>query len=242
MNRFFTNDIQNDQAILGEEDAYHLKNVLRARIGEEFEICDGVAHEYVAELVSLDKKSAVLNILREITVEREPHHRYCICQCIPKGKKTDDVVRHCTELGMSDYFPVISERVNVKNIDEYDKTDRLQRVADEAAKQSKRIIIPTINKPIKFSQLVTTAPQNAIKIIAWEEEHEISLRKALSNVNNAYEVYIIVGPEGGLSSDEVALAKENGWISVTLGKRILRTETAPLTLLSAVSYQLEDLE
>lgn len=242
MNRFFTDNIADGIAYLGEDDTYHLRNVLRAKQGELFEICDGVANEYIAQLVYMDKKSAQLEIKENITVEREPKHNYYICQGIPKGKKTDDVVRHGTELGMRGFYPVITQRVNVKNLNEYDKTDRMQRIADEAAKQSKRIRIPTVFNPVKLTELLKIPSENAIKIIAWEEENEVSLKTAMSEFEDNDDVYILIGPEGGLDKDEVDIARECGWVSVTLGKRILRTETAPLTLLSAISYHLEDLE
>ncbi len=242
MNRFFTSDISDNKAYLSSEDAYHLHTVLRARAGDEFEICDGVEKEYIAVLDYCDKKSAVLTIKEEITQSREPKHNYYICQGIPKGRKTDDVVRHGTELGMRGFYPVISERVNVKNLSDYDKTDRSQRIVDEAAKQSKRIRIPVVYPPIKFDEIIKIPATNAVKIIAWEEETQTSLKQAVQAAPKGEDVYIIIGPEGGLSRDEVTLARENGWISVTLGKRILRTETAPLTLLSAIAYELNDLE
>lgn len=242
MNRFFTDKIEGKIAYLGEEDAYHLKNVLRAKQGELFEICDGVANEYIARLVYIDKKTAQLEIQENITVEREPKHNYYICQGIPKGKKTDDVVRHGTELGMRGFYPVITQRVNVKNLNDYDKTDRMQRIADEAAKQSKRIRIPTVFNPVKLTELLKIPSENSIKIIAWEDETEVSLKTAMSKFKDNEDVYILIGPEGGLDKDEVDTAREYGWMSVTLGKRILRTETAPLTLLSAIAYHLGDLE
>lgn len=242
MNRFFTSRIIDSKAYLSEEDAYHLKNVLRAKPGERFEVCNGTDKEYIAVLSYIDKKSAVLDIVEEVAVDREPKHRYVLCQCIPKCRKLDDVIRHATELGMNEFYPVISERINIKNADDYDKTERLQRIADEAAKQSKRIRIPEIQKTVRFEDIVKKAPGDALRIIAWEEERDVSLRNVLKNSGDVKEVYIMVGPEGGLSADEVRLAEEYGWKSVTLGKRILRTETAPLVLLSATAYELGDLE
>lgn len=242
MNRFFADKIENGTAYLTEEDAYHLRNVLRAKTGELFEICDGVANEYIAQLVYIDKKTAQLEIKENITVEREPKHNYYICQGMPKGKKTDDVVRHGTELGMIGFYPVITQRVNVKNLDANGKIDRLQRIADEAAKQAKRICIPTVFNPVKLTELLNIPSETAVKIIAWEEEKDVSLKTAMSGFSDSRDVYILIGPEGGLDKDEVEAAIAYGWKSVTLGKRILRTETAPLTLLSAIAYHLGDLE
>ncbi len=242
MNRFFAEKIADDKAYLSEDDAYHLKSVLRAKIGEEFEVSDGIGKEYIAKLSFLDKKSAILDIISETTVDREPSHNYIVCQGIPKGRKLDEVVRHATELGLKEFYPLITDRINVKNVEDYDKTERLQRIVDEAAKQSKRLVIPEIHKPEKLSEIVKNAPAEAIKIIAWEEETETSLKKAITEVSDAKDVYIIVGPEGGLTEEEVNLAKANGFVSVTLGKRILRTETAPLALISAISCLLGDLE
>ncbi len=243
MNRFFTSNINDNLATLSEDDAYHLKNVLRAKIGEKFEICNGIDKEFIATLIQLDKKTAVLQIEDEITVNREPSHRYILCQCIPKGRKLDDVVRHATELGMSEFYPVISERVNIKNIDDYDKTERMQSIVDEAAKQSKRLRIPLINKPIDFDNIIKLPNEDDLCILAWEEETILSLKQTMEQFSSDKKnIYILVGPEGGISDEEAKAARECGWHTVTLGKRILRTETAPLTLLSAISYHLEDLQ
>lgn len=242
MNRFFAKEIIDNKAYLSEDDAHHLSFVLRAVIGEEFEIADGKGKEYIATLSHIDKKSAELDIIEEVTVDREAKHRYVICQGIPKGSKLDDVVRHITELGASSFIPLITKRIIVKNVSEYNKTERLQRIADEAAKQSKRLVIPTVEKPAKIEDIIKNAPENAIKIIAWEEENETSLKTALASFPKAKDVYIIVGPEGGLDSEEIKLAEGYGWKTVTLGKRILRTETAPLVLLSAAAFALGDLE
>ena len=242
MNRFFTSDISDSKAYLCEDDAYHIKNVLRAKVGEKFEVCNGKDKEYIGVLAHVDKTSAVLDIIEEITVNREPKHKYVLCQCVPKCRKIDDVVRHATELGMCQFYPVISERVNIKNAEEYDKTDRLRRIVTEAAKQSKRMCIPLIEKPLLFKDIVKTAPADALKIIAWEEEQEVSLKSAFESAESPESVYIMVGPEGGLSREEVQFAAQYGWISVTLGKRILRTETAPLALIAAAAYHFSDLE
>lgn len=241
MNRFFAQSIVGSRAFLSEEDAYHLKNVLRAKLGDKFEICNGIDKEYIAVLAYIDKKTAELDIIEEIDICREPKHKYVLCQCIPKCRKTDEVVRHATELGMNEFYPVISERINIKNINDYDKTERLQKIAAEAAKQSKRTRIPLIHKPTPLEDLITNAPENALKVIAWEEEHTVTLADALNSADVCDEVYIIVGPEGGLSAEEVEKALKCGWKSITLGNRILRTETAPLALLAAIAYHLGDM-
>lgn len=240
MNRFFAERIEDSKAFLSEDDAYHLKNVLRARPGEKFEICNGIDKEYIAVLSYIDKKTAQLDIIEEIDVCREPAHKYVLCQCVPKCRKTDDVVRHATELGMSEFYPVISERVNIKNSEDYDKTERLQKIAAEAAKQSKRTRIPLVHKTVKFDDIIRSAPAYALKIIAWEEEKNSSLGSVLNLCGSCSEIYIMVGPEGGLSENEVKYAVEYGWKSITLGKRILRTETAPLALISAIAYHFGD--
>ena len=242
MNRFFTTKIADSKAFLSEEDAYHIKTVLRAKIGDKFEICNGIDKEYIAVLSHIDKKSAILDIMEEINVCREPKHKYILCQCIPKCRKLDDIVRHLTELGMNEFYPVISERINVKNVDDYDKTDRLQRIVNEASKQSKRISVPLVHKPVKFENIIRSASGDSMRIIAWEEEHCTSLYEVMTQYENQDDIYIMVGPEGGLSEAEIGLAREYGWKCVTLGNRILRTETAPLALLSAVAYHLRDLE
>ena len=181
MNRFFAERIEDSKAFLSEDDAYHLKNVLRARPGEKFEICNGIDKEYIAVLSYIVKKTAQL-----------------------------------------------------------DKTERLQKIAAEAAKQSKRTRIPSVHKTVKFDDIIRSAPADALKIIAWEEEKNSSLGSVLNLCGGCNEIYIMVGPEGGLSESEVKYAVEYGWKSITLGKRILRTETAPLALISAIAYHFGD--
>ena len=236
MNRFFAEKIISHQAVLSSEDAHHLRDVRRAKLGDRFEICDGCGKEYIAKLTALNKQEAVLELEEEVAVDRECQHNFVLCQGVPKGRKLEDVVRHATELGMREFYPVITERTQLPRGD-VDKSERLQRIADEAAKQSKRQKLPVIHNPVTLSWLLQTAEPEALKIVAWEEETQNTLQNILQG-NCSAKVYLFVGPEGGLSAEEVLQMKEQGWISVTLGKRILRTETAPLALLSAVSFAL----
>ena len=157
----------------------------------------------------------------------------------------ETIIQKCVELGVYNIMPITTSRAVVKvagNKEKEKKALRWQRVAEEAAKQSRRGILPRVHTPASFEQAVQQCRAD-LKVIFWEEEREQSLRKQLQNSTTKPDsIAILIGPEGGLEEEEINLAKQHGWVSASLGARILRTETAGMAVLAAIMYQMEELE
>jgi len=173
----------------------------------------------------------------------EPKVRVTLYQGLPKGQKLELVIQKCVELGIARIVPVITDRVVVK-LDSGDaerKALRWRKIAEEAAKQSGRGIIPEITVPIDFRRACDES-QDSVKVILWEMERENSLRRVLEGRGKSQRISVLIGPEGGLSVKETEYAMGRGWERVTIGPRILRTETAGLAVLSAIMYAMEEME
>jgi len=236
--RFFSSNISE---ITGS-DARQIQKVLRAKIGDKLIICDGKSKSYEAEVSDIKKDSISLNILKELNEETEPKVKITLAQCLPKGSKIDFIIQKSVELGVFDIIPVSSER-SISKIEgkEDKKKERWQRIAKEAAEQSGRQIIPQIHAPISFDELLKSSNKYALKLIPWELEKESLLRGVLNSVETCHgmSLQVIIGPEGGFSQEEINKAKSAGFTSISLGKRILRTETAGIAILSNIFYELE---
>ena len=233
-------DITENTAVITGEEAQHISRVLRMKKGDCVTLCDGEGMFYEAVLSDFSDKSVVAEITSSRRAETEPEVQLTIFQSVPKNPKLETIVQKLTEIGAVRIVPVDTKRA-VAKLDKSAKVDRLRKIAREAAKQSKRGIVPEVTDAISFKNAVKMAGEADLSIIAYEEEVETSLKTALSG-KSPKTVAVMIGPEGGFEKDEVALAKESGLISVTLGKRILRTETAPLTIASAILYELGEMQ
>lgn len=232
--------ITQNVAIISGEEAQHISRVLRMKKGDSVTLCDGEGMFYEAVLEGFDEKTVTAQILSSRIAETEPTVKITIFQGVPKNPKLETIVQKATEIGVVRIVPVDTVRC-VAKLDKMNKVDRLGKIAKEAAKQSKRGIVPEVSAPMSFKEAVKEAAKADLAIIPYEEEREISLKKALTG-KNPKTVSVMIGPEGGFEKDEITLALENGITSVTLGKRILRTETAPLVVASAVLYELGEME
>ena len=159
---------------------------------------------------------------------------------MPKGDKLDTVIQKCVELGAVKIVPVAMKRSVAVIKDSDKKQKRMQRIAYEAAKQCGRAIVPEIGHVLSFKEAVADARGSDLKLVAYEAETESSLKSTLTQNKDAKSIALFIGPEGGFDISEVNLAKENGFDIITLGPRILRTETAPLACISAIMYELGD--
>ncbi len=233
-------DITENTAVITGEEAQHISRVLRMKKGDCVTLCDGEGMFYEAVLSDFSDKSVVAEITSSRRAETEPEVQLTIFQGVPKNPKLETIVQKLTEIGAVRIVPVDTKRA-VAKLDKSAKVDRLRKIAREAAKQSKRGIVPEVTDAMSFKNAVKMAGEADLSIIAYEEEVETSLKTALSG-KNPKTVSVMIGPEGGFEKDEVALAKESGIVSVTLGKRILRTETAPLTIASAILYELGEMQ
>lgn len=239
MQRYFvTGNI--DDFSLSENDVFHLLKVMRARVGDEFEIViDGQL--FIAEVEMI--KPLNIKIIKPVTEQRELACEVVLLYCLPKGDKLDYVVQKATELGVSEIVGVISSRtiVRLEKKEISKKLERYQKIIKEAAEQSKRLILPQFNEIIDFAAVARIKGDHYF--IADENQALMpsQLFEQLSRIKSKERIVILVGSEGGFSLDEIEKAHEWGYQSISLGRRILRTETAAISILSIISFMLERL-
>lgn len=240
--RFFVanENIKDQKVVITGQDAHHLINVLRKKVGDEIEILDSCANCFLAKIVALKNNSVTCELISKKSKKTELPLKVTLFQCLPKAKKMDYILEKCTELGVFQIVPVISERSVVK-LDQAQaakKVARWNEITRSAAEQAGRVILPKVQPVLKLEEALTTQ-QHDLKLIPWETENQTSLKFLLRQQKNLQKLAIFIGPEGGFSQKEIKCAQENSVIPVTLGPRILRTETAGLFTLAAISYEFE---
>lgn len=246
MFKFFVegNQIQENTIKIMGEDVNHISNVLRLKKGEQIIICDkDTAKSYICEIIEPAKEYINCGIVDLVKQSTESSVHVDIFQGIPKSDKMEYIIQKATEIGVRNIIPVQLERC-ISKIDkksETKKIDRWQKIAEVAAKQSKRDRIPKIENVINLKNICQNIEKYDIILIAYENEENITLKEELKKLdrNKELNIGIVIGPEGGLSEKEVAELSESGAKCVTLGKRILRTETASLVILSDIMYEFE---
>mgnify|MGYP003304925140 FL=1 len=213
--------------------------MLRAREGEEITLCDGEGMDYQCRIASLER-GVLLDILSKDVCETEPKTKITLYQGLPKADKMELIIQKCVELGVDRIVAVSTERAIVKlDKKETKKLERWQKIAEAAAKQSGRGKIPEIGQQVlKFKEAVAEAKELDGAIIPYEREQETGIRQFVQNFKGE-SVGVFIGPEGGFADEEIALAQENGITPITLGKRILRTETAGMTTTAILLYELD---
>jgi 16S rRNA (uracil1498-N3)-methyltransferase len=246
MRRFFvaSDAIADGVVRIAGRDARHIMRALRMGAGDRLSIVDSAGREYIARI----SRTAETTVAAVIEEERgsgpaEPHVPLTLAQGIPKFDKMDLIVQKCTEIGVSRFLPVLTERsVARTNTDSADrKVLRWQRIAEEAAKQSGRGAVPPVEGIRGLESVLSElASQGMLLIMPWELEQDRNLRRTLADADLEIVpgIAVIIGPEGGFSHCEVELAKSYGALTVTLGKRILRTETAGLAAATVIMYEL----
>ena len=236
---FHKNDISRGQVQLFGEDEKHIKTVLRAREGEELTLCDGEGMDYQCRIASLER-GVLLDILSKEVCETEPRTKITLYQGLPKADKMELIIQKCVELGVDRIVAVSTERAIVKlDKKESKKLERWQKIAEAAAKQSGRGKIPEIGQQVlKFKEAVAEAKELDGAIIPYEKEQETGIRQFVQGFQGE-SIGVFIGPEGGFAEEEIALAQENGITPITLGKRILRTETAGMTTAAILLYELD---
>ncbi len=248
MQHFFAEpeNITKDQIRIVGQDVNHIKNVLRMKIGEEVSVSDGVSdNEYRCEVEAFLEEEVLLKIrfVKEDGVELPA--RIILFQGLPKADKMELIIQKAVELGASEIVPVAMDRCVMKLDAKKEKSriERWQGIAEAAAKQSKRGVLPSINKVMTMKEAVAYARGLDVVAIPYELAEGMEATKAwLSRCTTAKTIGIFIGPEGGFAEKEVKLVEEIGGMSISLGRRILRTETAGLTTLSILMYYLEILE
>lgn len=245
MYQFFVEpcQIQGTRVVITGNDVNHIKNVLRMQPGEEIAVSNGEdGKEYRCGIEELreDEIICTLRFVKEDGVEL-PSKIY-LFQGLPKADKMELIVQKAVELGVYEIIPVATKRAVVK-LDEKkakSKIARWQTISEAAAKQSKRRIVPEIHGVMSFKEAVNYAKEMSVKFVPYElAEGMEKTRELINGLKPGQDIAIFIGPEGGFEESEIQLALENGMEPITLGKRILRTETAGFTVLSWIMYQLE---
>lgn len=243
MHRFYADEggIVDGLVRLNAEDAHHAQRVLRMRVGEEAHIfCNG--HRYAAEIAAMDD-GVTLRILQELP-STEAALRITLYQGLPKADKMELIVQKAVELGAARVVPVAMSRcvVQLNAKDGAKKQERWQKIAREACKQSGRCMMMPVDAPISFKELLRRLPDHAASIVPWEDAQGYSLQRFHHENKGVQDIAIVIGPEGGMSAEEVAQMQQAACRPVTLGPRILRTETAGLAAISALLCLYGDME
>ena len=246
MDRFFTpkNNINLEQntCIIEGEDVKHISRVLRCRENDKLEVCDMENNEYICEIKEINKDNILLDIIEKVNIKRESNLKVKLYQGMPKGTKMELILQKLTEIGVDEIVLVQAKRsvTKIDNKKEDKKIERWERIIYEAAKQSKRAKIPKLTGVLTFKEALADMQNNDLNICPYENERTISIKEAIKD-SSANTIGIFVGPEGGFEEEEVEKIQEIDGKVVSLGPRILRTETASVVASSIVLYELSDL-
>lgn len=241
MQKLFTEyDGVADKIFLNEEQSRHIARSLRMKKGDMITVCTGDGNDYGCMIDEITKDAVVLSVCYKLASESEPDIRVSLYQAVPKGDKLEDVIQKCTELGIYEIIPVLTKRC-VRRPEEKQaekKRQRYNKIALEAAQQSGRGIVPEVKKMTDLKTAVQECRAD-IKIVFYEGGGE-----PLGNIikKGAKTAAVFIGPEGGFEKEEVVFLKEQGAVPATLGKRILRTQTAPVAALAAIMLLTGNLE
>jgi 16S rRNA (uracil1498-N3)-methyltransferase len=224
------------------EEVKHIRKVLRLTEGDEITVFDGLGKEFEGTIVEERLSSVVIRVKSVSSSKRDSPLEVTLAQSLLKGEKMDYLIQKATELGVKEIIPFLSSR----SVPLLEKSKRLkrhhrwERIAIEASKQCGRGVVPKIEFLQDYSEMLPKASPNALRLILWEREG-IRLKEILERSKEKKKIFFVIGPEGGLSQGEVDEAKEAGFIAVTLGRRILRAETASLCFLSILQYEQGDI-
>ena len=242
MHRFFIPQPYNEIMEITDVDAKHISKVLRMTLGDTLQIVSDDGCTAIAEITEITAEKVQVRCTEKLTESHEPKVKITLAQGLAKGEKMDFIIQKAVELGVYAVVPVAMEHsvVRLDGAKADKKVERWQKIAESAAKQSKRDIIPQVHKVQTMAEMLANGSHQN-KIIAYECEDRFSLKTALQSAKNLTELLLIIGPEGGISEHELSLAKASGAVPVSLGKRILRAETAGLVAMSAIFYETGDL-
>ncbi|MBI5099350.1 MAG: 16S rRNA (uracil(1498)-N(3))-methyltransferase [Nitrospirae bacterium] len=255
------------QIIISGNEARYLSLVLRVKPGESLIIFDGGGYRYTCKILTVHKKEVLIEKIKKEPYSAESSVSITLAQGLPKSDKMDLIVQKSTELGVRKIIPLITERSQVRHTE---KIERWRKIALSASQQCGREKIPEIEEPVEFREFLNdiyVENKNAANVIPvktgiqkgkeldscfrrndgkkgiifFEEQKENNLKKVLTNLRDSKNITLLIGPEGGFSGKEVTAAVKNGFIEASLGPRILRTETAPITAISIIQYELGDI-
>ncbi len=244
MARFYVPQLRTEKGTLkveGEE-VKHIRKVLRLKAGDEITVFDGLGKEIEGTIVEEGLSSVVIKIQNFYSLKGDSPLEVILAQSLLKGQKMDYLIQKATELGVKDIIPFLSSRSVplLEKSRQLRRHHRWEKIAIEASKQCGRGVLPKIESLQDYSDMLQGASSNALRLIFWEREG-IPLKELLGRSEEKKEIFFVIGPEGGFTQGEIDAAKRSGFIPVTLGKRILRAETASLCFLSILQYELGDI-
>ena len=252
MQRYFVpaEQFTESAVVLSGDDAHHAVRVMRMQPGDRFICSNGEGREALVVVTEIDKATLTAKIVEELPLTAEPQVQVWIAQSLPKGDKMESVIQKCTEIGAARFIPFISERtiVHYDGKKEARRLERWRKIAKEAAEQAHRNRVPQIDEPLSWPMLLKQVEHVDLACFAYEKENVQQLREHLIRLehlhrqqpipeNNRMVVLLIIGPEGGFTEREVADAEAAGCKSISLGRRILRTETAAMVGLTCILYE-----
>ncbi|WP_250277429.1 16S rRNA (uracil(1498)-N(3))-methyltransferase [[Clostridium] colinum] len=242
MAKFFVSSdlIKDDKIFITGENANHIINALRCKIGEEIEVSSGDGYDYICKIEEIEKDKVLAKIIDCFGNESEPNIKITLYQGLPKSEKMELIIQKCVELGIDEIIPINTDRTIVKLAGkEEKKIARWNKISESAAKQSRRGKIPKVCQVMNFCDAIKEASKNDLNIIPYEKEQKNGIKNAIKNFDGK-SIGIFIGPEGGFSEKEIEFAINNNVKPITLGKRILRTETAGFITTAILLYELED--
>lgn len=234
------NNIKDDIALITGSEARHVGRVLRLDVGDTINLLDEMGWKYRGVITGKQTQAIEVKILEKLPPGNRFPLKVVLGQALPKLGKMDFILQKATELGVDSIIPFFSTRT-VPQLDgdrQEKKGERWKKIVLETTKQCGRTVIPQVEKIVTFEEVIRKGEDNSLKIILWEDEKNNRLHNLLKNLKQFKKIIILVGPEGGFSQEEVAAARDRGFLSVGLGNSILRTETAGIYLLSVLHYEL----
>jgi len=246
MRRFFVGDVlgEDSRISLTGKEANHIRNVLRMKRGDTLSVMDGKGHLFEASIEEIHRQGVMVNIIKTLPAPATSPIEIHLAQAIIKPRPMDLLIQKATELGVSSITPFFSERTAVKMSDDHlsRKMVHWEGIMKAACKQSGRSNLPTLYPPLAFEALIgKMPPQGTLKVLLWEASKETDLKGVLRSVSKLVYIVPIIGPEGGFTLKEIRLAMDAGFRIVSLGSRILRSDTAAITLVSIIQYEWGDL-
>lgn len=235
MQRYFSDKIEGNTVVLSKDDSYHIKRVMRMKLNDKIEVVSKKVC-YIARVIDLDQNQVKAEIVSKLENDFYASIQVTLVQSLVKEQKMDFIIQKATELGVFEIIPFKASRSVVKiNEKESKKIERWQKIAKEASEQSKRLEIPVINKIITLNDLVNLDDYD-IKILCTVRENNKNIKNVLSNIKTSDKMLVVVGPEGGFTESEEEKMIENGFLAVSLGDTVLRTETVALFIMSIIRY------
>ncbi len=244
MQRYFVDHMSETGATITGEDIHHITRVMRMSVGDTIYCCY-TGKVALCAITEITNDVILANVVEWVENSNELPIKVCIASGLPKGDKLEYVIQKGTELGASEFVPFVAARSIVKWDEKKGKkkVERWGKIAKEAAEQSHRAMVPEVCNPLSFKELLSFSGSFTYQVVAYEEDakrgESSNLARVFSQLKHGESLFVVIGPEGGLTEKEVSTLIENGFISCSFGPRILRTETAPLYVLSALSYYFE---